>query len=51
LTIHSGNLRCALRCAVRWWQPFAWLAYPAAYAALALAVLNHAVGLGARALG
>lgn len=27
--------------AVRWWQPFAWLAYPAAYAALALAVLNH----------
>ena len=28
--------------AVRWWQPFAWLAYPAAYAALALAVLNQA---------
>ncbi|MDT5069051.1 MAG: hypothetical protein QOK02_5206 [Mycobacterium sp.] len=28
--------------AVRWWQPFAWLAYPAAYAALALAVLNRA---------
>ncbi|HEX7827317.1 MAG TPA: Pr6Pr family membrane protein, partial [Mycobacterium sp.] len=27
---------------VRWWQPFAWLAYPAAYAALALMVLNHA---------
>ncbi|KAA0081950.1 hypothetical protein CIW52_19890 [Mycolicibacterium sp. P9-64] len=27
---------------VRWWQPFAWLAYPAAYAALAFAVLNHA---------
>src|ERR1700754_3469507 len=25
--------------AVRWWQPFAWLAYPAAYAALALIVL------------
>ena len=22
---------------VRWWQPFAWLAYPAAYLALALA--------------
>ena len=28
--------------AVRWWQPFAWLVYPAAYAGLALAVLNHA---------
>jgi hypothetical protein len=28
--------------AVRWWQPFAWLAYPAAYAALALTVLNRA---------
>lgn len=28
--------------AVRWWQPFAWLVYPAAYAALALAVLNQA---------
>ncbi|PXX11244.1 Pr6Pr family membrane protein [Mycolicibacterium moriokaense] len=26
---------------VRWWQPLAWLAYPAAYLALALAVLNH----------
>jgi hypothetical protein len=28
--------------AIRWWQPFAWLVYPAAYAALALAVLNQA---------
>ncbi len=28
--------------AVRWWQPFAWLAYPAAYAGLALLVLNNA---------
>jgi hypothetical protein len=28
--------------AVRWWQPFAWLVYPAAYAGLALAVLNNA---------
>jgi hypothetical protein len=27
---------------VRWWQPFAWLAYPAVYAGLALAVLNSA---------
>jgi hypothetical protein len=27
---------------VRWWQPVVWLAYPAAYAALALAVLNNA---------
>jgi len=27
---------------VRWWQPVAWLAYPAAYLALALAVLNKA---------
>ena len=26
---------------VRWWQPVAWLAYPAAYFALALLVLNH----------
>ena len=26
---------------VRWWQPVAWLVYPAAYLALALAVLNH----------
>ena len=26
---------------LRWWQPVAWLAYPAAYLALALAVLNH----------
>jgi hypothetical protein len=26
---------------VRWWQPMVWLAYPAAYLALALAVLNH----------
>jgi len=26
---------------VRWWQPVAWLAYPAAYLALALLVLNH----------
>jgi hypothetical protein len=26
---------------VRWWQPVAWLAYPAADLALALAVLNH----------
>ncbi|HET6735017.1 Pr6Pr family membrane protein [Mycobacterium sp.] len=25
---------------VRWWQPVAWLAYPAAYLALALVVLN-----------
>jgi hypothetical protein len=25
----------------RWWQPFAWLAYPAAYLGLALVVLNH----------
>jgi hypothetical protein len=25
---------------VRWWQPVAWLIYPAAYAVLALAVLN-----------
>lgn len=31
---------------VRWWQPLAWLLYPAAYAALALAVLN---GAGRRA--
>ncbi|MDT5108098.1 MAG: hypothetical protein QOI25_5611 [Mycobacterium sp.] len=28
--------------AVRWWQPFAWLVYPAAYAGLALVVLNRA---------
>jgi hypothetical protein len=28
--------------AVRWWQPFAWLVYPAAYAGLALVVLNNA---------
>jgi hypothetical protein len=27
---------------VRWWQPVVWLAYPAVYLALALAVLNHA---------
>lgn len=27
---------------VRWWQPVAWLAYPTAYLALALAVLNNA---------
>jgi hypothetical protein len=27
---------------VRWWQPWAWLSYPAAYLALALLVLNHA---------
>lgn len=27
---------------VPWWQPVAWLAYPAAYLALALVVLNHA---------
>lgn len=26
---------------VRWWQPFAWLAYPAAYGLVALAVLNR----------
>ena len=26
---------------VRWWQPVVWLAYPAAYLALALLVLNH----------
>ncbi len=26
---------------VRWWQPMAWLVYPAAYLALALVVLNH----------
>ena len=26
----------------RWWQPFAWLAYPAAYAGVALIVLNRA---------
>jgi hypothetical protein len=26
---------------LRWWQPVVWLAYPAAYLALALAVLNH----------
>lgn len=26
---------------VRWWQPWAWLSYPAAYLALALLVLNH----------
>lgn len=27
---------------VAWWQPVAWLAYPAAYLAAALLVLNHA---------
>ena len=27
---------------VRWWQPLAWLAYPAAYVVLALVVLNQA---------
>lgn len=27
---------------VRWWQPMVWLGYPAAYAALALVVLNRA---------
>jgi hypothetical protein len=27
---------------VRWWQPVAWLSYPAAYAVLALLVLNSA---------
>ena len=27
---------------VRWWQPVVWLVYPAAYLALALAVLNNA---------
>jgi hypothetical protein len=27
---------------VRWWQPMAWLAYPTAYLALALVVLNNA---------
>jgi hypothetical protein len=26
----------------RWWQPFAWLVYPAAYLGLALVVLNRA---------
>ena len=26
----------------RWWQPFAWLVYPAAYAGLALFILNRA---------
>jgi hypothetical protein len=26
---------------VRWWQPVAWLIYPAAYLTLALLVLNH----------
>jgi hypothetical protein len=26
---------------VQWWQPVAWLVYPAAYLALALLVLNH----------
>lgn len=31
---------------VRWWQPVAWLVYPAAYLALALVVLNN---LGRRA--
>ena len=31
---------------VRWWQPFAWLLYPAAYGVLALVVLNQ---LGRRA--
>ncbi|MEO3759344.1 Pr6Pr family membrane protein [Mycobacterium sp. B14F4] len=31
---------------VRWWQPLAWLAYPAAYVVLALIVLN---GAGRRA--
>lgn len=31
---------------VRWWQPLAWLAYPAGYAVVALLVLN---GLGRRA--
>ncbi|WP_232004857.1 Pr6Pr family membrane protein [Mycobacterium sp. ACS1612] len=29
------------RAKVRWWQPVAWLVYPAAYLALALLVLNH----------
>jgi hypothetical protein len=28
--------------APKWWQPFAWLAYPAAYLGLALVVLNRA---------
>lgn len=27
---------------VRWWQPFAWLAYPAGYGVVALVVLNRA---------
>jgi hypothetical protein len=29
------------RVQVQWWQPVAWLIYPAVYAALALVVLNH----------
>lgn len=28
--------------ATRWWYPWAWLAYPAGYVVVALAVLNHA---------
>jgi hypothetical protein len=27
---------------VRWWQPIAWLCYPAAYGALAFLILNNA---------
>lgn len=30
------------RSALRWWHPWVWLAYPAAYVAVALAVLNRA---------
>ncbi|OFJ50362.1 Pr6Pr family membrane protein [Mycolicibacterium grossiae] len=39
LTIGRGD-------GVRWWQPLAWLAYPAVYGVVALAVLN---GAGRRA--
>ncbi|WP_286149139.1 Pr6Pr family membrane protein [Mycobacterium sp. IS-1496] len=42
LAIAEWGLATAGGSGLRWWHPWAWLAYPGCYVVLALAVLNHA---------
>ncbi|KUI26543.1 hypothetical protein AU196_02700 [Mycobacterium sp. IS-1742] len=42
LALAEWGLAVTDRSTLRWWHPWAWLAYPGCYVVTALAVLNHA---------
>ncbi|MCK0174134.1 Pr6Pr family membrane protein [Mycolicibacterium sp. F2034L] len=42
LALAEWALAVGTQSSLRWWHPWAWLVYPAAYVAVALAVLNRA---------